>query len=83
VFGHDRRPQDRRVGMNLPDLARALAASHEAPVPQEAAVRQAFRVELARQFEDLLDAVWRAERDWALDDRIELGWRLQQRSART
>ena len=65
--------------MNLRDLARSVAS-------QPAPPRDPFGIPagenspalLACQFEDLLDAVWRAEREWALDDRIELGWRLQQ-----
>lgn len=67
--------------MTLRDLARAFVASTEAPLPAEPDTGQAFRVELAQQFEDILDAVWRAERGWALDDRIDFGWRLQRHGA--
>ncbi len=69
--------------MTLNDLARALAGSVQNPDPALPLARAAVRAELARQLEDLLDAVWQAEREWSLDNRIELGWRLQQQPSRS
>lgn len=40
--------------------------------------RRVPSADLGEGLEDLLDVVWRAEREWDLDDRIDLGWRLQQ-----
>lgn len=36
-----------------------------------------YRETVGDQLESLLDQVWLCEREWALDDRIELGWRRQ------
>ena len=36
--------------------------------------------DLGSQFEELLHAVWSAEADWRLDDRIDLAVRLQART---
>jgi hypothetical protein len=45
-----------------------------------AAVREAARLaDLAVQYEELLDQVWRCEREWKLDDRIAYACRTRRR----
>jgi hypothetical protein len=42
--------------------------------------REAARLsELAAQYEELLDQVWRCEREWKLDDRIAYACRSRRR----
>ena len=38
--------------------------------------------DLQTQFEDLLSAVWSAEEEWKLDDRIDLALRLGSRTTK-
>ena len=44
-----------------------------------AAAEAAAVSDLARQLEDLLDQVWRCEKEWSFDNRIALSVRLQNR----
>jgi hypothetical protein len=39
-------------------------------------------LDLATQFEEVLSAVWAAERNWRLDDRITLSVQLEQHRLR-
>ena len=48
------------------------------PLPSPAPKRKA-NPDLQTQFEDLLSAVWEAEEEWKLDDRIDLAVRLGSR----
>jgi hypothetical protein len=45
------------------------------PLPSPAPKRRSGP-DLQTQFEDLLSAVWAAEEEWRLDDRIDLAFRL-------
>lgn len=46
----------------------------------DAAAQTAARLaELAVQYEELLDQVWRCEREWKLDDRIAYACRTRRR----
>lgn len=49
------------------------------PLPSPAPQRHAGP-DLQTQFEDLLSAVWTAEEEWRLDDRIDLALGLSRRS---
>lgn len=68
--------------MKTPSFFTASAGSDRA-----AAVRPHHRVsseparlaELAAQYEELLDQVWRSEREWKLDDRIAYACRGRRR----
>ncbi|HEX6547570.1 MAG TPA: hypothetical protein VF134_02370 [Candidatus Dormibacteraeota bacterium] len=44
-------------------------------VPVEDAPTANLRADIQTQFEGLLDAVWKAEANWRLDDRIDLAVR--------
>lgn len=35
--------------------------------------------DLETQYESILDQVWRSEKEWKLDDRLELAWRVRLR----
>lgn len=61
------------AGMKKPPFLSAATGFNRAGTPTAgvSAAGQAARLaELAAQFEDLLDQVWRCEREWELDDRI-------------